>query len=214
MSEVGKYIKSLRLSKGMTQEELGDVVGVKKAAVQKWESGLVQNLKRDTIKKLADFFEVSPSSFIIETSEKTLRIDSNVSEIITTGIYNIPVFESAAAGFGAYACSDICDYIPVVINNAYDAENFIAIKVKGDSMYPKIENGDTIVVRKQDSVESHSIAVIMLNSEEAVVKKIVYGKNWIELRSINPEYQTRRFEGEDALQLRVVGLVKQVIKNL
>lgn len=213
MSEVGKYIKTLRLSRGMTQEELGDIVGVKKAAVQKWESGLVQNLKRDTIKKLADFFGVSPSSFI-EASEQKTPIESNVSEIITSNIYSIPVFESAAAGFGAYACSDICDYIPVVISNAYDAENFIAIKVKGDSMYPKIEDGDTIVVRKQDSVESHSIAVVMLNNEEAVVKKIVYGEDWIELRSINPEYKTRRFEGEDARQLRVVGLVKQVIKNL
>lgn len=61
---VGEYIKTLRLSKGISQEELGKIVGVQKAAVYKWESGKVQNLKRATIHKLAVYFGVSPSSFI------------------------------------------------------------------------------------------------------------------------------------------------------
>lgn len=206
---ISDNIKELRALHKLSQAELGKIAGVSDKAVSTWENG--EKIPRmGAIQKIADYFGISKSDII----EDKPRESSNVSEIITNGIYNIPVFESVAAGFGAYACSDICDYIPIVINNAYDVENFIAIKVKGDSMYPKIEDGDTIVVRKQDSVDSHSIAVIMLDSEEAVVKKIVYGEDWIELRSINPEYQTRRFEGEDALQLRVVGLVKQVIKNL
>ncbi len=66
MNTVGSYIKSLRLSKGLTQEELGNIIGVKKAAVQKWESGIVTNLKRNTIQALADYFEVSPASFVDE----------------------------------------------------------------------------------------------------------------------------------------------------
>lgn len=206
---ISDNIKELRASYKLSQAELGKIAGVTDKAVSTWESG--EKIPRmGAIQKIADYFGISKSDIIEDKPRET----SNVSEIITNNIYNIPVFESAAAGFGAYACSDICDYIPVVISNAYDAENFIAIKVKGDGMYPKIEDGDTIVVRKQDSVESHSIAVVMLSNEEAVVKKIVYGEDWIELRSINPEYKTRRFEGEDDRQLRVVGLVKQVIKNL
>lgn len=63
---IGNYIKSLRISKGISQEELGKIVGVQKAAVYKWESGKVQNLKRATIQKLAEYFEVTPSSFIEE----------------------------------------------------------------------------------------------------------------------------------------------------
>lgn len=211
MENIGKLISERRKELGLTLEDVGNIVGVGKSTVKKWESGLISNMRRDKISLLAKALQIKPTQLIGGEPEP---IESNVSEIFTSNIYSIPVFESAAAGFGAYACSDICDYIPVVISNAYDAENFIAIKVKGDSMYPKIEDGDTIVVRKQDSVESHSIAVVMLNNEEAVVKKIVYGEDWIELRSINPEYKTRRFEGEDARQLRVVGLVKQVIKNL
>lgn len=62
--DVGKYIKMMRLKKGISQEELGKIVGVQRAAVQKWESGMTQNLKRSTIQQLADYFGVNPVSFI------------------------------------------------------------------------------------------------------------------------------------------------------
>lgn len=82
---VGEYIKSLRLKYGLTQEELGAKVGVKRAAVQKWECGLTQNLKRTTIQKLSDVFGVSPSLFINadisednnSSSEKHFEDDTN-----------------------------------------------------------------------------------------------------------------------------------------
>lgn len=66
---VGSTIKKLRLEKGMTQEELGRLLGVKKAAIQKYESGQVQNLKHDIIKKLCECFGKNPSVFIFEEYE-------------------------------------------------------------------------------------------------------------------------------------------------
>lgn len=74
---VGDYIKQLRLSHGYSQEQLGKLVGVQRAAVQKWECGKVQNLKRETIKRLAELFDVSPSSFIVsEEQDRTLEQDN------------------------------------------------------------------------------------------------------------------------------------------
>lgn len=67
--KMGDRIKSLRVLNGMTQEELGRRVGVKKAAVQKWESGLTENLKRSTIKVLSDIFDVSPSYLMCMTDD-------------------------------------------------------------------------------------------------------------------------------------------------
>ena len=58
---LAERIKDLRENKKISQEELGKVIGVNKAAIQKYESGKVQNIKRTNIKKLADYFEVSPS---------------------------------------------------------------------------------------------------------------------------------------------------------
>ncbi|MCM1487294.1 MAG: XRE family transcriptional regulator [Firmicutes bacterium] len=208
MDNVGEYIKQLRKEKGFTQEQLGELLGVKKAAVQKWESGTVKNLKRDTIIKLAEIFGVSPSIFISRGGLTDLSAD------LGRGIYEIPVYENVSAGFGSYADSSINEYTVLNVKNPSDVPNLMGIKVKGDSMYPKIEDGDTIIVRRQTSVDSGSIAVVLIDGEEGVVKKVEYGKDWVDLISINPEYKTRRFSGKDVLRLQVVGLVKKVIKDI
>lgn len=66
---VGLTIKKLRQEKGLTQEELGVLLGVKKAAVQKYESGQVQNLKHSTIKRLCEIFDKNPIVFIFNEAE-------------------------------------------------------------------------------------------------------------------------------------------------
>ena len=64
MENVGQRIKRLRKERKWTQEMLGAKLGVKKAAVQKYESGRVINLKQETIKKLTEIFDVPPTTFI------------------------------------------------------------------------------------------------------------------------------------------------------
>lgn len=210
MRNIGAYIRQLRTERGMTQEELGRIVGVQKAAVQKWENGTVKNLKRGVMLKLSEYFGVPPASFVDEEESEALKI----SDIYTDGFYRIPVFESVSAGFGSYADSAVVDYVPLLVKNPSEAPLLMGLKVQGDSMYPKIEDGDIIVVRRQTSVDSGSIAVVLVDGEEGLVKKVEYGRDWIELISINPEYKSRRFEGEEVNRLRVVGLVKQIIKNV
>ena len=200
---IGELIYSRRKELGLTLEDVGNFVGVSKSTVKKWESGYISNMRRDKIALLAKILKIEPTKLISEKPEQ-----SNLSGAIPSqNIYQIPVFASVSAGLGAYASNDILEYIPMVIDNPYDADDTIGIRVRGDSMYPKIEDGDIIVVRKQDSVDSGDIAVLLLDGEEGLVKKVVYGETWIELHSFNPEYKTRRFENEEVLRLRVVGLV-------
>lgn len=212
MNNVGEYIKMLRIEKGMTQEELGELVGVKKAAVQKWESGLVRNLKRNTIKQLSVIFGVSPVSFVTESDEQS-NIQS-ADELPNNKIFMIPVFDSVSAGFGAYANELVVDYVPTYIGNACDASNYIRINVKGDSMSPLIDDGSQIIVRKQTSADNGAIAVVLIDDDSAVVKKIKYGKGYFELISINPYYPPRRFEDEDIERIKILGVVKEVRKLL
>lgn len=209
-SKVGDYIKSLRKSKGLTQEELGNMIGVKKAAVQKWESGMVQNLKRNTIKQLSDIFEVSPASFI----DNDDPIESNATILPQEKIRMIPVYESVSAGFGSYADNYILEYIPLFISSDEEARNTLCIKVQGNSMYPKIEDGDSIQVLKQDWCESGQVAVILIDGEDSVVKKIEYDKNSITLLSFNPEYAPRVFKGAERDRLKILGIVRKIIKDI
>ena len=209
-SKVGDYIKSLRKSKGLTQEELGNMIGVKKAAVQKWESGMVQNLKRNTIKQLSDIFEVSPASFI----DNDDPIESNATILPQEKIRMIPVYESVSAGFGSYADNYILEYIPLFISSDEEAHNTLCIKVQGNSMYPKIEDGDSIQVLKQDWCESGQVAIVLIDGENAVVKKVEYDKSSITLLSFNPEYAPRVFKGADRDRLKILGIVRKVIKDI
>ena len=205
-------LKELRSAKGLTQEQLANDINVTKGAVAMWETGK-RTPDADMLKTLSQYFRVTVDELIGNEHEPT--DSSNIAEILPSDkIYKIPVFETVSAGFGAYASNEIMGYIPLVIDNPYDVEETIGIRVKGDSMYPKIENGDIIIVRKQDSVDSGSIAVLLLDGEEGLVKKVEYGPDWIELHSLNPEYMTRRFEGEEVLRLRVVGKVLKVVKAL
>lgn len=64
MLNLGVRIKELRNKNGFTQEELAEKLGVKKVSIQKYENGSIVNLKFDTIKKLADIFEVNPSFLV------------------------------------------------------------------------------------------------------------------------------------------------------
>lgn len=68
--KMGDIIRQLRLQRGITQEELGKVIGVQKSAIRKYESGMVENIKRTSIKKMADYFGVSPT-YLMGMEENT-----------------------------------------------------------------------------------------------------------------------------------------------
>ena len=67
---IGEKIKAARLAKGMTQEELGEILGVQKSAVAKYENGRIVNIKRSTLKKISDVLGIRPSELIYEKIEK------------------------------------------------------------------------------------------------------------------------------------------------
>ncbi len=125
----------------------------------------------------------------------------------------LPLFESVSAGFGAAAYDYIVDYIPGYVS-PLEAKETICIRVKGDSMYPKIEEGDIVQVHKRSSVDSGKIAVVLLDGTEGLIKRVEYGANWIELHSINPMYPVMRFEGAEVLRIKVIGLVRKIIKDV
>ena len=145
-----------------------------------------------------------------------LPINNNTSNIdtISERLYNIPVFESASAGFGTAAINDIVDYIALPFRTKTEADETLCIRVKGDSMSPKIEDGDLIQVQKQTSVDSGDVAVVLLDKEEGLVKKIEYDADYIKLISFNPYYPPIEFKGKDVLRIPVVGKVKKIIRDL
>lgn len=201
----GERIKMLRKEHNLTQEELGAKIGVQKAAIQKYEKGTVKNIKRDSLLKLAQILDTTPE-YLLGWDETP----SNIEPINDSEFVMIPIIGRVAAGISCFAENNIVDYEPVLKSDVRDGEQYSFLRVVGDSMYPVFMEGDLVLVRCQSSVDSGSYAVVTIDGEDGVIKKVVYGKDFIELQSINPMYPPRRFEKEEVLRIRVFGLVREI----
>lgn len=189
-------------------------IGLSSAAFSCWSD--ISIPRKATLYKLADYFGVSVDYLLGNTVdvEKTPDEKPNAALLDSQNIFMIPIYENASAGFGAMAIDMVVDYLPLYFTSRAEAEETICIIVRGDSMFPKIEDGDLIQVHKQSSVDSGQVGVVLIDGEEAFVKKVVYGETWIELHSFNPMYKTMRFNGADVQRIRVLGVVKKVIKEM
>lgn len=185
-------------------------IGLTASTFTKWDSNTVP--RRATLLKLAEYFGVTVEELLNGKEEKR-DYGQTITVMDRNRVYMIPMYETVSAGFGALAVDYVVDYIPLSISSASEAKQTICIKVSGDSMFPKIEDGDIVQVTKQESVPNGAIAVVIIDGEEGLVKKVVFGDNWIELHSINPMYKPMRFNGEATARVSVVGLVRRIIKE-
>lgn len=210
---VGDRIKQLRKEKGISVDKLAEMIGKDRATVYRYESKDIEKMPTSVLEPLARALGTTPAK-LMGWEEDSTSFSDTLHLLPQKNVYMRPLYNSVAAGFGVIADNTIVSYIPTYIANPIEQEQYIWITVQGDSMSPLIDDGSEILVRKQESVDSGQIGVVLVDGEDAVVKKITYGDDWIELISVNPYYPPRRFEKRDVLRVRVLGLVKKVTKNL
>lgn len=201
----GERIKQLRKEHCMTQEQLGKIIGVQKAAIQKYEKGTVQNIKRASLIKLAEVLDTTPE-YILGWE----NAPSNLIPVDTSELKQIPIIGRVAAGTSCFAENNIVGYETVQSSDVSPNDQYAFLRVTGDSMYPIFMEGDLVLIRIQSSVDSGAYGVVTIDNADGVIKRIVYGKDFIELQSVNPMYPPRRFEKEDVTRIRVFGVVKEV----
>lgn len=179
---MGERIKTLRIQQGMTQEELGRKVGVQKSAIYKYETGLVVNLKRSTIEKLAQVLGVKPT-YLMGMSEDEEEIPLGFSPL--PQLDQVPLVGRVACGTPITAEQNIERMVSVP--SEWRA-NFTLI-CKGKSMEPRILDGDLVAIHKQPTVENGEVAAVRIG-EEATLKRVYVYTNYIELRPENPEFES------------------------
>ena len=202
----GERIRRLRKEHKMTQEDLGKLLGIQKAAVNKYECGRVQNIKRATLIKMAEILETTPE-YILGWRED---MPANTEPVTVEDFVPVPIVGRVAAGMNCLAENNIIGYESVPRADLSKNEEYAFLRVQGDSMYPIFMEGDLVLIRVQSSVDSGSYAVVTIDNEDGGIKRVVYGPDYIELQSINPMYAPRRFEGEQVQRIRVFGLVKEI----
>lgn len=217
MYNFGDNLKECRKAKNYTLEELAAKYnrrfdgGMSKGTLSKYENNKQEPLV-SVVMNLTELLDVS-SDYLLGRTDNP-NIDFEPSNEANDNVYQIPVYNSVSAGLGRIADSTPEDFVPTFLPYGANPEKYIRINVSGDSMSPLIDDGSQILVRLQSSVESGAIAVVLVDSEEAFVKKLNYGNGWLELESINPYYPARRFEKNEVSRVSVLGLVKEVTKYL
>ena len=203
-TDVGNLIKNKRLEKNMTLEELGNLVGVGKSTVRKWENGMIQNMRRDKIEKLAKALGVSPLDILGQPQLVPKE---------RPAAFTIPVLGRVAAGIPIEAVEDVVDYEELSSNIFKDSpKNYFGLQVKGNSMEPRICNGDYVIVHKQEDAETDDTVIAMVNGSDAVCKRLKKYADSIALVSLNPAYEPMLFTREqiDSLPVRIIGKVVEL----
>ena len=198
------FIKNRRKELGITLEDIGNYVGVSKGTVQRWETGGISNMRRDRIKKLSEILKISPDMLLGDAEEKQTEENSTAATV------KIPVIGTVAAGVPITAQEDITGWEEVPAEWVKNSTMF-ALKLKGDSMEPRMAEGDIVIVKQQSDVESGEIAIVMVDGE-ATCKKVVKHSDGVVLVSNNPKYSPMFFTLKDIKEknITVLGRVTEL----
>lgn len=192
-------IKSAREDLKLTKRELAKRIGVHESSINKYEKGLV-DIPLSKISELARVLKVT-EAYLMGWEEK--------SEQPPQGL-QIPVLGTVAAGIPISAVEDILDYEEVPQSWESQGE-FFGLRIKGDSMEPRMESGDVVIVRQQSDANSGDTVIVLVNGDDATCKKLQKTDNGIMLVSTNSKYPPMFYTNEE-IQTKPVVILGKVVE--
>lgn len=207
-------IKQKRLENKMTLEELANKVGVSRQTIQRYESGIISNIPSDKIESMAEALDTTPAYLMgwtvaEEAAHAVSTLATKALKESKKGV-SIKVLGRVAAGVPLEAVEDIIDTEEITEELAKTGE-FFGLKLHGNSMEPRMCEGDVVIVRKQDDAESGDIVIAMVNGNDATCKRLRKYRDGIELISNNPSYEPMFFSNQD-IQEKPVKIIGKVVE--
>ena len=197
-------LKAARAASGFSQRALAARLHITQQAYASYETGK-STPNPEMLSRIASLFHVSVSYLLGETD---LLASSDFSALSRT---QIPVYGRVAAGIPIEAVEDVIDMEEISADMARNGE-YIALQIHGDSMEPRIREGDVVIVRLQDDAETGDTAVVMVNGTDATCKKIKKTPDGIMLISTNPAYEPMYYTNAEisSLPVRILGRVVEL----
>ncbi len=184
-----------------TQKEIADSIDVSPQTFNTWCQGIAIP-RMGKVQRLADYFNVGKSDLI---DDKPFS-NTNKSKGVT-----INVLGRVAAGIPIEAIANIIDTEEITEELARTGD-FFGLQIHGDSMEPRIYEGDIVIVRQQDDAESGDVVIAMVNGNDATCKRLRKYRDGIELISNNPSYAPMFFSNEEILSkpVKIIGKVVEL----
>ena len=206
MKSVGERIREKRESLGMSQEELAKKLGYKsRSSINKIEAD-ARNLTQSKIKSIADALQTTPS-YIMGWDEPKDDIPLNI--IPMPEMRKIPRIGRIACGDPITAEENIEEYD----DSPSDWHADFSLLCVGDSMSPKIEDGDIVAIRCQQQVHNGEIAAVRIGNE-ATLKMVFLHQDYVELRPVNPAYPSIIRRMEEMEEIRIEGKAVGLCRSL
>ena len=193
-------LKEVRKAVNMSQQQLASLLGVTQATLSGWENEKYE-IDNGSLNKCADIFGVS-IDYLLGRNDLTENKKS----------FKIPVLGYVAAGIPIEEIENILDYEELNTADYSSNYTYFGLKIKGDSMFPRIQAGDVVIVRKQSDVESGEIAIVRVNGDEATCKQLKKHEEGITLISFNPQYSPMFFTWKEVenTPVEVIGKVVEL----
>lgn len=202
---LSEKLKALREKRGLSQVDLASLIGISNNLYNKYEKKNVRPTY-ETLIKLARALQV-PVTELLDAD------DLFSAELVI----DFPVIGSVRAGMGGNVVSEETGEIRSVAASAVHgrADDYFVLRVRGDSMYPEVLDGDCVLVRKTPSVESGSMAVVLYDGDYATVKWVRYveGEDWVDLIPNNPTFPPARISGADLENCKILGEVVDIMRT-
>ncbi len=194
-------LKAARKSKKLSQAEISRRLGVTQQAVGKWETGR-STPDPGTVARLAEILDTTADALLgLHQPEFTDRKE----QFASYGESPIPVVGTVRAGYGALAFEE--DY-GTEYACVKDPSSYFYLVVKGDSMEPRISDGDLALVHRQSTLENGELGVMVYGTDgEGTLKKYIRRGNAVVLHPFNPDYEDLVIKGEDLDHLYIAGKV-------
>jgi len=191
--DLGSKLRARRLELELTLEEVGNFVGVSKSTVKKWETGFIENMKRDKIALLAKALQVSP--LWVMGIEDIPSVDTHKTK-------RVPMLGKIAAGNPITVCEESSPYC-ISVEDTRHVD--FCLKIQGDSMIDaRINNGDIVFIRKQSIVENGEIAAVLID-DEVTLKRFYKNDGGIILKPENAKYQPKYYSEGSLNDIRILG---------
>lgn len=189
--EVVELVKKLTEEQGMSMSELARRVGTAKSAISRYFKG-TREFPLNKVGEFASALHTTPDFLL------GMEYEPQASQGL-----QIPVLGTVAAGIPISAVEDILDYEEVPQSWENQGE-FFGLRIKGDSMKPDINDGDTVIVRQQSTANNGDVVIALVNGDDATCKKFEKLDNGIMLISNNSEYSPMYFSNEEVTTKPVV----------
>lgn len=202
-------LKDLRLEKGVSQQIVADYLEITRQAYSNYENGN-RAPDNETLLKLAEYFDVTVGYLLGVENDRSIGVD-HISGI------RIPILGYIPAGIPVEAVEEIIDWEEIPPEWTLGGREYFGLKVKGDSMYPKYLEGDTVILRKQSTCDSGDDCAVMVNGDDSTLKQVFFRDSGsMELRPLNPSYPPRTFSAEEltTLPVSIAGVVVELRRKI